>query len=270
MEPRQRTSDEGRSWYRSVYDAHATQLLAYFLRRVAEDHAHDLVAEVFLTAWRRRESAPDEPDLRPWLFKVARNVLRNHRRGTARRRQLHERLRSHAMTETAADPPPDSADISARLRWALNRLREPDREILQLAAWEECTTSELATVLGWSANAAAVRLHRARRRLRKVLAEASAVSPGAAATAAHRVDQNQDPRRWSGCMTRTTQRSCGRCTMPIRSVGPHSTRTHASGSKEAGEKRRPRRLWRAGRGARRQRDTEGACTLSPRPSPCSW
>jgi len=170
MEPRQRTAELGDRWYRSVYDAHATHLLAYFLRRVAADHAHDLVAEVFLIAWRRRAVAPDEPDLRPWLFKVARNVLRNHHRGAARRMRLHERLRAHATRDAAAEQPPEQSDTVALMRWALAQLRESDREILRLVAWEGCTTDELATVLGCSANAAAVRLHRARRRLGKVLA----------------------------------------------------------------------------------------------------
>ena len=190
MEPRQRTAELGDRWYRSVYDAHATHLLAYFLRRVAVDHAHDLVAEVFLIAWRRRAIAPDEPDLRPWLFKVARNVLRNHHRGAARRMRLHERLRAHAMTAAVVDQPPDPSDVGALLRWALTRLREPDREILRLVAWEGCTTGELATVLGCSSNAAAVRLHRARRRLRKVLA---ALPPDAAGGATDRPHSHRIP-----------------------------------------------------------------------------
>jgi RNA polymerase sigma factor (sigma-70 family) len=170
MAPRPRTSDEADQWHRAAYDAHARQVLAYFLRRVATDHADDLAAEVFLTAWRRRATAPGEPDLGPWLFKVARNVLRNHRRATARRKRLDDRLRAHARVTD--EHLVDLSDVSARLRWAMARLREPDREILQLAAWEQCTTSDLATVLGCSANAAAVRLHRARGRLRKALAEA--------------------------------------------------------------------------------------------------
>jgi hypothetical protein len=58
MEPRHRTADTGDRWYRTVYDAHATPLLAYFLRRVSQNQAHDLVAEVFLIAWRRRAVAP--------------------------------------------------------------------------------------------------------------------------------------------------------------------------------------------------------------------
>jgi RNA polymerase sigma-70 factor (ECF subfamily) len=169
MEPRHRTAGGGDRWYRTVYEAHATPLLDYFLRRVAEDHAHDLVAEVFLIVWRRRAIAPDEPDLRPWLFKVASNVLRNHHRGVARRMRLHERLRAYARTDTARQPP-EQSDTDAILRWALAQLREPDREVLRLTAWEGCTTDELAKVLGCSANAAAVRLHRARRRLRNVLA----------------------------------------------------------------------------------------------------
>ena len=172
MDP-QHAPAAGQQWYESVYEAYATQLLAYFLRRTDSDHAHDLMADVFLVAWRRRRTAPDKPHLRAWLFKVARNVLRNHRRGTARRSRLHARLRFVTVTEQtpAFD---EAADLGARLRWALSRLREPDREVLQLAAWEGCTTEEIATVLGCSANAAAVRLHRARRRLRAVLADVSA------------------------------------------------------------------------------------------------
>ena len=187
MEPRRRTADRGDRWYRTVYDAYAVALLDYFLRRVRQDHAHDLVAEVFLVAWRRRAIAPDEPDVRPWLFKVARNVLRNHHRGTARRMRLHERLRVHATD--AAEQPPQQSDTGAVLRWALTRLREADREILRLSAWEGCTTGELATVFGCSVNAAAVRLHRARRRLRKVLAE---VPPYGAPSAAQTVTTVRD------------------------------------------------------------------------------
>ena len=50
----------------------------------------------------------------------------------------------------------------------LARLNEADREILLLAAWEELSTTEIAAVLGCSVNAAALRLHRARKRLTKV------------------------------------------------------------------------------------------------------
>lgn len=64
MTRQRRTPDGGDEWYRLVYASHATGLLAYYLRRVHPDDAHDLVAEVFLVAWRRRLSAPDAPELR--------------------------------------------------------------------------------------------------------------------------------------------------------------------------------------------------------------
>lgn len=80
------------------------------------------------------------------------------------------RLRSTSVSETA-DELTDGGDVDAKLRRALDSLREPDREILRLAAWEDCSTAELATVLGCSQNAAGVRLHRARNRLRRALAQ---------------------------------------------------------------------------------------------------
>jgi RNA polymerase sigma-70 factor (ECF subfamily) len=48
---------------------------------------------------------------------------------------------------------------------ALGELRDGDREILLLSAWEDLDLSEIAAVLECSRAAAGVRLHRARRRL---------------------------------------------------------------------------------------------------------
>jgi DNA-directed RNA polymerase specialized sigma24 family protein len=52
---------------------------------------------------------------------------------------------------------------------ALAQLSETDHEILQLSAWEDLPVPSIAQVLGCSTAAAAVRLHRARRRLAAVL-----------------------------------------------------------------------------------------------------
>jgi RNA polymerase sigma-70 factor (ECF subfamily) len=52
---------------------------------------------------------------------------------------------------------------------ALATLGERDREVLLLHAWDGLDNAEAATVLGCSANAFAVRLHRARRRFADAL-----------------------------------------------------------------------------------------------------
>lgn len=66
--------------------------------------------------------------------------------------------------------PADAVVATLVIRQALARLRPADQEVLRLAAWEECTTAEIADVLGCTPNAAAVRLHRARARLRRAYA----------------------------------------------------------------------------------------------------
>ena len=99
---------------------------------------------------------------RPWLYGVARNALANQRRSERRRGRLWGRLQAEpapaARHGTTAD------DELASLAAAFARLKDDDRELLGLAAWEELDTGEIATVLGVR-NAARIRLHRARRRL---------------------------------------------------------------------------------------------------------
>jgi DNA-directed RNA polymerase specialized sigma24 family protein len=48
----------------------------------------------------------------------------------------------------------------------MSQLSSKDQELLRLVLWEELSHSEAGEVLGCSANAVAIRLHKARRRLR--------------------------------------------------------------------------------------------------------
>ena len=59
--------------------------------------------------------------------------------------------------------------LLSRAALALAGLRRSDAEILRLWAWDELTSPQLAVVLGISANAAAIRLHRAKARLKQEL-----------------------------------------------------------------------------------------------------
>src|SRR5699024_1870713 len=96
----------------------------------------------------------------------------NHRRGLARARDRAERLRAALAATDLVSPAADRGDPEAvtATREALQALSVDDRELVTLAAWEGLTAAQIGTVMGLSANAVRVRLHRARGRLRKILA----------------------------------------------------------------------------------------------------
>lgn len=147
-----------------LFDACYQPLLAYARRRVSSTDADDIVAEVLTTAWRRLDDIPPDAEL-PWLYGVARRLMANQRRGNARRLRLLDRLVGERPAPRDAPVPP------FEVLEVLDRLRPDDREVLRLAAWEELNPAEMAVVLGCTANAAALRLSRARRRLRDGLTE---------------------------------------------------------------------------------------------------
>jgi len=146
--------------FHALFARHYPAVFGYALRRVGRDEAGDATAEVFTVAWRRIERVPAEPETLPWLYGVARRVLANQERAARRRLRLEARA---AASPGAADEAPGTARVDVEA--ALLRLGPADREVLRLAAWEELQPAEIAAVLGCSANAAAVRLHRARQRL---------------------------------------------------------------------------------------------------------
>jgi RNA polymerase sigma-70 factor (ECF subfamily) len=161
--------------FESCFHAHYPAVLVFAIRRLPErSTAEDVAAETFAVAWRRRELIPDEP--LPWLYGIALRVAANQRRSGERRRRLRERLEQEASSRAAAPEPAEALHRRDAFARAFERLGEPEREVLRLVAWEGLDTREAASVLGCSAAAFRVRLHRARRRLAKHL-EASGHSP---------------------------------------------------------------------------------------------
>lgn len=157
---------EGR--FRRLCEAHTAALAAYALRRVSREDAADVVAETFLVAWRRLDEIGDERSVLPWLYGVARRVVWTQQRAAARQRAIAARVAArepHLLSE------PARSLGEGRLSAALAGLSETDRELLLLVAWEELSSREAARVVGCSATAVRIRLHRARMRLRQALAE---------------------------------------------------------------------------------------------------
>ncbi|MGH3164296.1 MAG: RNA polymerase sigma factor [Trebonia sp.] len=158
---RHERSGERRARFEAIYEAYRGPVLGYVMRRTqSPDDAADVIAETFLTAWRRLDEVPAGPESRLWLYGVARRVLANHYRGERRRSALAEQLRADlAVTWRPAEFGGDLAEVSAAFR----RLPEAQRELLALSAWEGLDYGEIATVLGCSRNAVRIRLHRARK-----------------------------------------------------------------------------------------------------------
>ena len=140
-------------------------LVDYLTRRAGSEDAADLLAEVFLDAWRRRADLPSGEERRLWLFGVARRLLAEHHRLAWQRVDAGGRAGDRAAPDGPVQDgdPRDGRD--AAVRHALESLSDLDRELVTLTTWENLSPAEAARVVGLAAGTARVRLHRARARL---------------------------------------------------------------------------------------------------------
>ena len=158
--------------FEQLFRRHHRAVAAYARRRAPGATSDDVVSSTFLVAWRRLDEVP--ADSLPWLLAVARNVIATQQRGSRRRGALRLRLEhvgDGATSPSAAEEP------AGRVASALGRLPAKDREAITLIAWDGLRPAEAATVLGQSPAAFRVRLHRAKRRLRRELDRAGQADP---------------------------------------------------------------------------------------------
>jgi RNA polymerase sigma-70 factor (ECF subfamily) len=157
-----------------IFERHAPAVRRFLVRQCGPSAVDDLVSEVFLTAFRgRHRFDPAVPDARPWLYGVAVNVLRHHRRTEARGVARTDRVRrtwTSGVGRDVADEAVSSSEV-ARIRSALDDLDDRYRDVLVLLAGPGLTYDEVAAALGLPIGTVRSRASRGRERLRELLAD---------------------------------------------------------------------------------------------------
>ncbi len=177
-----------------IFERHFGAIHGYLRRRLDRQLADELASQTFLVAFDRRAQFDlRRTDSRPWLFGIATNLTRNHRR-----REIRE-LR--AIAELRPDPVPGIDGVESRID--AERLRGPlaqgladlppeEADVLLLLVWAELSQAEIADALEIPVGTVKSRLSRARGRLQ---AELGLEPPAANQTAAN--PTSSGGKRWT-------------------------------------------------------------------------
>jgi RNA polymerase sigma-70 factor (ECF subfamily) len=162
----------------ALFDRHAAQVFRYCARRVGPDLAEDVLSEVFLVVQRRRDRI-DVGDHLPWLYGIATNLVRQHRRAEVRAYRALARTGLDPFGgatgiaeghETRSTERADAARTSRAIAGALAGLPSRQRDVLLLYAIGELTYAEIASALSIPLGSVQSALHRARATMRRALA----------------------------------------------------------------------------------------------------
>jgi RNA polymerase sigma factor (sigma-70 family) len=169
-------SIEDPSRFSEIVRRHFAEIFRYLSRRAGSD-AEDLAAETFVIAFRRRSTYDlERSDARPWLYGIATNVLRHHRRSEMRQLTAYaksQRLVGHltdvpGIEETVVEGLDNSISV-ARLASAFALLDDDHRDVLYLVGVAGLDYQQAADALGLRLGTLKSRVARARSSLRDLL-----------------------------------------------------------------------------------------------------
>jgi RNA polymerase sigma-70 factor (ECF subfamily) len=168
--------------FAELMNAYQAPVYGYLVRcGVPSASRDDVFQEIFVKIHLGAASYQPSRALRPWLFTIAANCVRNHLRDEGRRRGAGE---VQADSRPSGDPGPQAlAEIDETLAWleqALPRLPLEQREVLLLGSVGGLRLQDIAAVLEIPLNTVKTLTRRARLGLAKQLAEHVAGGAGAA------------------------------------------------------------------------------------------
>ncbi|MFC3996224.1 RNA polymerase sigma factor [Nocardiopsis sediminis] len=166
---------DARGEFTRFFERHYNDVRRYAWRRVGPDRADDVAADTFAVAWRRRAKVPADNPL-PWLYAVARNIILARGREERRRGEVLSPFGGEWESALPADDAYWRVAERENALAALGRLKPDERELVMLVAWEGLDVRAAARVLGCTATTARVRLHRVRRRITRLMDQASAAA----------------------------------------------------------------------------------------------
>lgn len=159
-----------------IFDRHGLAILRFLVRRVGPEAAEQLVGDTFRIAFERRVTFDQgRESAAPWLYGIATNLLRRHRRSEARRLRATARLAGGDDGTRAEDEDDrvvaaaDAAALLPAVAEAVLELPDAERDVLLLFAWEDLGYDGIAAALDVPVGTVRSRLNRGRRKIRQLL-----------------------------------------------------------------------------------------------------
>ena len=170
--------------FREFYDRYAVWIRSWFLRHTgSEPGSLDLTAETFAQAWHASRRFRDEADGSgaPWLFGIARNLLRQYHKHNRIESAARERMGLQPMSAECedyerVDERSEVSSLAPLLSHAVRALPAEQRRALELRIVHQLPYEAVAGRLGCTQNAARLRVSRALRALTTQMRSAQALS----------------------------------------------------------------------------------------------
>lgn len=158
--------------FAAIFERHFWAIHDYLRRRLDRELADELASQTFLIAFDRRiVFDPCSAGSRPWLFGIATNLIREHRRSELRElRIMAELTPDRVFGIDGVESRVDAVRMRGQLAAALADLPGEEADVLLLLVWAELGQPEIAEALSVPLGTVKSRLSRARGRLRTALA----------------------------------------------------------------------------------------------------
>ena len=143
-------------------------LLNFFWRQgVSYEEGEDLVQETYLRLWKYRREYRPTAKLSTFLFLLARQVRIDALRRQVRRADREERWGREQPTAEGPKVSGEREDV----RWAVARLSEPLRDVVELGVFQDLPYAEVAEILGIPTGTVKSRMSNALKKLKEIFDE---------------------------------------------------------------------------------------------------
>lgn len=156
--------------FERLYAAHANSLLGFLVYRTGDRAlAEDILADTFEKVLHsRRPFDPRRASEKTWLYTIALNTLRDHRRRSAASHRALARVRADGSDTPRADQL-EAVEERDMLQRGLARLTREEREAVALRYGADLTVAEIAKVTGEKPSTIHGRVYRSLEKLREQL-----------------------------------------------------------------------------------------------------
>jgi RNA polymerase sigma-70 factor (ECF subfamily) len=181
--------------FRVLFETYRPAVQGFFLRRLGSlDAGHDLTQETFIRVYKGLKGYRGDAPFGAWLFRIARNVLRSSRTGsaTARIRAREVRIEDVEMELIKAQAERGADGSAGEPRALTSAMREEQRRLLRSAveklppqrrrcvilwAYYELTYEQIAVVMRLSIGTIKAHLAQARQQLVHLVADPATDEP---------------------------------------------------------------------------------------------